>query len=315
MLMFARMIALLVGTACGLVWFVSSLPLLARLNGAASAGGQADTTLLWLLSGAGVALCIWFYRYLQRVQRDRDEAEAADALRHARFTAAGRPLLLGLASVGVVALCALGLKLSLDKGHWPMATFAGGLLLLFLLVSYEIVRQWLRPGPMLTMDQRGIEHAMYGLIPWDDVIGLSLQQIKVQYSTQSTLMLGVRAPQRYIAQAPLIMRLRKRGWRRDPPAFGTLEIGLNALNRKPELIHRAAMALRTRASSPLLAHWHSAMTTHQVDTFLEMQALSGSLQSLPDDAAPEQIEAIVQRMTSLAPYIDRAAQEGLSQVK
>lgn len=311
MIKFARLLALLVGAVCALLLFVYSLPLLSRLTGDASSGGPEGIWLWWLASGVGVALCIGFYRYVQRVERQRDEIDAADALRQARFTASGRPLLLGFATVGMCAMCTLALVLGIDAGDWPMAALSCGLLLPFLLASYEIGRQALRPGPMLAMDGRGIEHALYGFIPWGDVVGLCLQTSQVRYSTISNLMLGVRTPQRYIAQTSWLYRWQKRGWVRQPPAFGTLQIGLNLLDKKPELIHRAAVALRERVATPMLAHWHPAMTEHQVRTFLEMQALSDDLQTVRDDS-PAQMEALLQRVTAMQPDLDRATQDGLA---
>lgn len=318
MLMFARFVALLVGSVFGLLLLMYSMLLLAP-GGNGPTKGNDGLGFWWSLSGIAMAVCFWFYRRVQRVelerQQRRDEAEFADAARYSRFTAEGRPLALGLGMFGAIAMFGIGLKLAIDKSHWPMAGLAGLLLLFFLLAGLEICRQLLRPGPMLTIDGRGIEHAMYGLIPWEDIIGLCLQQTDTRYSRISNLMLGVRAPQRYRARTPWLHRLQKRAWRRRPPAFGTLPIGLNTLNQKPALIHQIATILQSRAATPLLAQWHPAMTEQQVRTLLDMQSLADDLHGIPGDAVPEQMEAIMARMSALGPDIDRAARDSLDSAK
>jgi hypothetical protein len=156
---------------------------------------------------------------------------------------------------------------------------------------------------MLRMDASGIEHALYGPIPWTEVVGLQLHEMQVRYSTQYTLLLGVREPLRYLRNAPPLTRCLQARRLRDNPAYGALPIGLNVLGKDPKLVYDAALALRRANGAPLLQHWHQRMDAREVSTWLrsqetaeEMRRLTAEMEALPANPSPERVAALDAKM-------------------
>ncbi|UWX04204.1 hypothetical protein H1235_02390 [Pseudoxanthomonas sp. NC8] len=184
-----------------------------------------------------------------------------------------------------------------------MAPVSFALLTVFLLLGWQVVRQVLRPGPMLRMDARVIDHAQYGPIPWGNVVGMELQSIRVRHSTQYTLMLGVRGARRYLRNAPPLARWLQGRRMRGDDDLAALPIPLNLLEKSPDLIHRSALALRQRHDAPFLEDWHHRMEQREVEALLRMQDLDREhddileeLRALPADAGPERIAALDARV-------------------
>lgn len=174
--------------------------------------------------------------------------------------------------------------------------------------ALDMAHQVLRPGPMLVLDARGIQHAMYGLMPWGEVIGLALRRRHVNGTTIGILHVGVRRPDRYLINASLLKRWSKRKLLRETPRFGALEIPLNPLNKSAELIHETAQALRTRVSPPALTFWYPEMEPAQVETILDMDRMDRELRALGPDPTPSQVADHAQSVKELQPRIEAAAQ-------
>lgn len=235
-----------------------------------------------------------------REQRNREEL---DSVRHQRaFEASGSPWMPILFAL-LLLLFGFGVYAGWSKDRPDMALLSAALLLLFLFLGSELLHQALRPGPMLRIDARGIEHALYGRIPWSEVVGLQLHSVRIRYSTQYTLFLGVRRPLRYLREAPPMTRWLQGMRLRGDPAYGALPIGLNVLGKDPQLIYQAALALQRASGAPLLAHWHQRMDAREVSTWLrsqeatdEMRRLTEEMEALPRDPSPEQIAAFDAKM-------------------
>jgi heme/copper-type cytochrome/quinol oxidase subunit 2 len=263
-------------------------------------GGNAEAILAILVAMLAVALLA--LRVLAKMREQRNREELASVRHQHAFEASGSP---GMPILFVLMLLLFGFGIyhGITKDKPGMAILGAGLVLLFLFLGSELVRQALRPGPMLRMDASGIEHALYGPIPWTEVVGLQLHEMQVRYSTQYTLLLGVREPLRYLRNAPPLTRWLQARRLRDNPAYGALPIGLNVLGKDPKLVYDAALALRRANGAPLLQHWHQRMDAREVSTWLrsqetaeEMRRLTAEMEALPANPSPEQVAALDAKM-------------------
>jgi hypothetical protein len=126
----------------------------------------------------------------------------------------------------------------------------------------------LRPGPMLRMDAHGIDSALYGPIPWSEVIGLELER--------NILFLGLREPRRYLKNAPLWLRLAQVRQLRKNSVYGTLPVSLTDLSKDAQSIYKAAFALRQRHESPLIEYWYRGMDDGEIHAWLQMREIGKS---------------------------------------
>ena len=295
MLKFGRMLMLIVAIVAGF----AILALAVRWSQADHAGRVPSYLAIW---AAILCVSLLARHWLGQLQQSNDR-EALDAVRRGQaFEAGGNPWMLVLFAL-VLLLFGFGVYGGIAKGNPGMTALSAALVLLFLVFGGEIVRQLLRPGPMLRMDARGIEHALYGRIPWNEVIGLQLQSVRIRYSTQYTLFLGVCEPLRYLRNAPPLTRWLQGRRLRDNPAYGALPIGLNILGKDPKLVYDSALALRRANAAPMLEHWHQRMDAREVATWLQRQELSDGMrrlqeemETLPRDPTPEQVAAFDAKM-------------------
>lgn len=309
-----RMLSLVVGSIAGFCLLLFSLPYALRATEPAHRL-PPGLGIKWLSCALLLALSIYAYVALGRLLRERERSDLEAVERLSRFEADGRPALHGLMSLALAALMAFGAWAGARDGQWAMAALCAAVFVLFLAGIVGWARQMLRPGPLLAMDHQGLRHAMFGVIPWGDVVGLSLREVQTRYVKASTLHLGVRMPHRFLAQAPWLVRWGKRDWQRTRPEYGTLDIPLNALDRKPRLVHEAALALRRKVADPLLPHWHPAMSPQQVATFVDMQRLHAELEDAGSDTDIPRMEALMQRMTAMQPRIDSALGQEVRRAK
>lgn len=312
MLSLGRFVFLFAATLCGLITLVFTI---------AEIGGHRGSEVVDVLFALGCALSIAGYIWLGRKQQARLYAIREAALREGVLEAGVRawaPLLLALMLLGLgfAALAAF------NKGNMIMAAVfaAGGLFLLVALGEYA--RRLLRPGPTLRIDTQGIDHAMFDLIHWRDVIGLHLQSITIRSTTQHSLHIGVRNPLRNIARLPLFKRGQRRKWERDNAAYGSVAIPLNALDVDARLIHDTALNLRQRHPAPLLAHWHPQMDAGGIDVLLrqaqttaEIVRTHQQLQANPQQAAVLQarLDALRASEQSQCPHTDAAIGKSIQQ--
>ncbi len=328
-------VALLVVMALsGLLLLVSSLPWLSYLLHDAPLPTRrlGELAAATLGSAAILGSAIWLYwlldRYRQRTREQRRQAHAAarlDAIqRDAVFEARGSrlwPLLL----LPLLAVFGFGTVAAAKDGRWDIAAISLAMSLLLLLAGWQLLHQLLRPGPLLRMDATAIDHALYGPIPWTDVIGIQLQSMQTRAGATHTLMLGVRGAKRYLDNASAPARWLYGRKRHGSGDIGTLTIPLGPLAEDPELIQQTARAFRERAAAPFLPFWYDQMGAHEIDTALSMQALTDEMAAMPSlrrDATPAQIAAfearghsLLERQQALLPELGAVAQTHLQQAR
>lgn len=299
MLKLGRFAAWAVALAAGLGVLVNTMPWLAwRRDGSAMPPGTEARWLAFALAlGAALAALHW----MRGMQRARN-AEELRAVRGGRAFEAQAGMGWFLLVLPVAALFAFGAWAGAHKGELGMALGSFGLLALIVLLGGEIVRQVLRPGPMLRMDDQGIDHALYGAIPWSEVVGMDLQVIKSRYSTHHVLMLGVRGAARYLRNAPPLTRWLK-SRRARGGGVGALGLPLDLLAKDAGLVYEAARAFRARVDAPFLEHWNSRMDAREVDALLRMRTLAEEsgriveeLRALPAEGGPASLAALELRL-------------------
>lgn len=219
----------------------------------------------WLVAGVCVSVGAgWLYRHAGMVEAQAVRDQTDDAVGRGRLVASGRLFAPLLALLVIGGMLVTGVFLVIQKQQWGHAVLIGAVAVLLIVAAFDLLRQALRPGPMLTLDAAGIEHGAYGRIPWSDVVSIWHQRTRVRASTIHVLQVKVRDPVRYLDGAPLFFRWGKRDWRKSPPATGELQIALNVLDRPPETIAAVAQALHGRsgaaATMPSMPVPHPSLT-------------------------------------------------------
>lgn len=255
MYLFYRAIALVAIALFGGMAFVHGIAL------AGSHGGNGQWA--WVIGGmCAVAGSVWLFRHAGIAETRHLRDVSSRALRDGRLSARARLFAPMLAVLVFAGMLAVGALLGLEKRDWLVMALAAACAVLLLLVVFDLLRQVLRPGPMLTLDAAGVEHGAYGRIPWPQVLSLRHEERRVRATAIHVLHLKVRDPVRYLDRAPLFFRLGKRDWRRSPPAAGELPIALNVLDCPPRAVVETAMRLHARAR----AHAMVASTFAQLDS-------------------------------------------------
>ena len=281
MLKLGRFVMLVVAVAAGIGVLINTLPWLSwRQDGTPMPTG---TETRWVLFALGLGAALLARHLIGQMQRARNADELESLKDGSTFEARGGLGWLPLNAL-LAVLCALGTWFSVRKDEWGMAAMAFVLLVLFVLVTWQTVRHLLRPGPMLRMDVQGIDHALYGPIPWSDVVGISLATIKMRYGQkQHTLQLGVRGARRYMRNAPPLTRWLQSGRLKSTYGVGALFIPLDPLSKDAELIHQSALALRAQHDAPFLKFWTPDMDAQEVGALLRMTALNEESERLTAD--------------------------------
>lgn len=267
------------------------------------AGGHAvGDWVLWAGCAGCLTLCVIFVRFVAKAQKaahlEKSDALFADAMATGRFEARGRSMLIP----GCIAFGIFGAGMlygGIVTAEFWFAAIGAASLLFGTFGAYEVMRQLLRAGPMLTLDRDGIDHAMYGRIPWREVLGIHLEQVETRYTTLSTLHLGVERPYRFVHRAPLLLRLIKRAWKRQQPDYGGLSIGLNSVSPDPELIHRIAMEFRDGVHPARMLHWHPRMSDAQLAPLLKLKALNEEMNAAGHAATEAQVAEFIERAKNL----------------
>jgi hypothetical protein len=268
-----------------------------------------------LACALGALACRLGYVRLKATIAERD-AQAIAALAHAsRFEASGRGIWLGLLFVPLIAMFGFGLFAALREGRIGMVLLCSVLLLAFLLAGAELMRQALRPGPMLAMDLRGIDHATFGRIPWGDVIGLNHSTVTVRHSTQHFLDIGVRTPHRFYDQLSWVLRLKHRKWESRTARYGALKVPLNMLSKPPEVIYGAAVQFRGKVDAPWLEAWFEKMTPQSIDTMLALQDVHRDTVRATDAGDMAAAQDALERWKALQPAVDRHVEETVAKVR
>lgn len=281
MLKLGRFVMLVVAVAAGIGVLINTLPWLDwRQDGTPMPSG---TETRWVLFALGLGAALLARHWINQTQRARNADVVASLKDGGTFEARGGVGWLPLHAVLVVLFAWLAWS-GARAGEWDGAVFACALLVPFLLAAWKIIRNLPRPGPMLRMDEQGIEHVLYGLIPWSDVVGISLETFKTRYAPrQYMLQLGVRGAPRYMRNAPPLTRWLREGQLRSTHGVGALSIPLNPLEKDPDLIHDSAVALRALHDAPFLPYWTSDMDAQEVGALLRMTALNEESDRLTAD--------------------------------
>ncbi len=120
--------------------------------------------------------------------------------------------------------------------------------------GWQFLRWALQRGPAMSMDMRGLRHVMFGTIPWQDIVGISMRTVSINGRTQHTLVLGLHQPHRFVHDLPVFARWKYRKWQQDQPKYGDIDLPIDNLDRKPEVVLAAAQAMlhRQHPSAPAL---------------------------------------------------------------
>ncbi|MFA6985911.1 MAG: hypothetical protein WC213_06860 [Arenimonas sp.] len=175
------------------------------------------------------------------------------------------------------------------------------MILLPIILVFLTIEAQFRPGmATLVMDGFGLDHALFGPIRWDQIRGIHLRQMQMRNTTQNTLHLSVLKPGRYLEQGRWwqTMFLSKK---RTEAAIGDIVFNLNVLDRRPELVHKAAVELRSRANPPMVANWYPGMPEELIASQRETQASFQRLDQIGSDLgagrlSPEQADAEMTRV-------------------
>ena len=253
------------------------------------------------LFAAGVLGMVFCWRRGKRLEAEH-EAEL-DTLR--RFTgsqleASARP---------IRQVLALGLFAALAAGFTAAFLHSGGDLflgflslacaLMFALMVPMVMSHYRRGRPALRLDGRGVDHVWFGEVPWSDVHGILHKQFTFKQTTVHSLLLGVSQPGRYLARMPRIARFMTGKWSLPRGRFGTIEIGLNPLDKDPLLVVNAAQALRERVSPAPLSYWHPALDDESIAIGLETEYLGQNPDRLPEDEILRRMEALQPRLQAM----------------
>jgi hypothetical protein len=241
---------------------------------------------------ACVAMSIGSFVAFRRVRalvkvRDAQELEALRTL--TRFEADGRPVTQGLVLLIVTVALVMSAFSTYERHAWPAFSLTLALLLLCSGGVVGFLRLATQPEPMLLMDARGFAHKTMGRIPWSEIIGFRHDVRHANNNKFHRLVIGIRSPHRYLDGMSWFWRLRKRAWRTDRPRYGAIEIPLNMLGQRPEVIVEAARQFRRRAPEPWVETWNETLSDQDLDTLLS--ASSGG-------TITPQMEAAVARGTN-----------------
>ena len=236
------------------------------------------------------------YVKLGEAVRKQESVELAQVRDVTRFEVAGRPMLTVLLGFMLAAMGAFGSYAAANNHRWDIFAASALLFVVFAWVFFQSLSIAMRNRPMITMDQQGIDHLVLGRFPWSEVIGMRHDTRTFRNRTVHRLMLGLRSPHRYLDQLPWMLRWQKRAWRDSRPRYGVIEIPLNMLGKRPEVIFEAARQLRARNAAPWLEHWHEQFSAQDIDGFLATQEDMRIAQAAAERGSFVEAEAAMRRI-------------------
>lgn len=241
-------------------------------------------------------VCRRLWLHLGERIAESDRQEVADLQRMSRFEASHRPVLLIGAMVALIPLAFWSLYTGLRPGGDLLLLLCGIVLVPFVLfASFELVRLSMRPGPMLSMDARGLDYAAFGTIAWDDIAGIEMYTVTIRRHEQHVLDLAVRARPRYFEQLSWMWKLKHRAWRGGRMRWVLLSIPLNALNQRPELIVEAARHFRAKSPAPLFRQWSRHLDFAFAESMAKMDEVTRDLERAAESGDFAAAEAIMRR--------------------
>lgn len=250
----------------------------------------------------GVIACYQRSKKLKEAVAAEAAAEiAAEVFAGNRFEANARRWMSGLiVLIGVIPLFAMYIAMVARPFNVLMFAIATSFLVLIVFVFLTIEAQF-RPGrATLAMDGFGLDHALFGPIRWDQIRGIHLRQMRMRHATQNTLHLSVLKPGRYLEQGRWWQKMFLSKKRREA-AIGDIVIPLNVLDRPAELVHKAAVDLRSRVNPPMVANWYPGMPEEVIASQRETEASFQRLDQIGSELeagrlTPEQADAEMTRV-------------------
>ena len=301
---------------------VMALPLATLLlDGTALPAGHDGRSLRWLLATALLWL-LWLGT--RQWQAARNKALHQALARGEGLQATARPGMF-LFLVGLLAVIAVGTVHALARGKLGIGLGGLGVTLLLAISLWSLLWQVAQPGPILRMDHKLIDHALFGPIPWTSVIGIELESIRHRYGQSHHLCLGVRQAEifRNRANAPTRWLLRRTAGDKPAAATGTLRLPLNLVDADPQRVLEAARHCHacSGAHAVALPGWQPDIGEAELAMLGELQRnkrdheqLMLLLDSLPADPSPAQLDALNQAIAARRPLNVDALKQGRQQM-
>lgn len=300
--------------ACAIVIGCGVVAALGHVHAAmTSPTAMNPAVLLPALAAITLGAMGWRWSQLQDARRDAaTEARHADAAGSSFEADAKRSWAANTFQAAMVAISIAATASLARDGYWLIATgmLAAAWVFAFALLARLQLR--LRPGPMLMLNAHALHHALFAPIPWQEIIGIELQQSVYQGRQQQLLHLGVRQPWRFIAPTPMLLKV-VHGfflWQRRRPDYGVLTVPLDALHALPAHVYQQVLTYRQRIDAPLLSCWHHTMSAIEVETGIALQALQRRLDAVESGVAGSgAIDAIRLEMARLSPRLQASTQK------
>lgn len=232
--------------------------------------------ILFILSGIiGVIACS---RALSKMRKDKIALSAVQPL--PEIICAGiswkYKLLAALLLLFTIACIYGSTKSWPDTESTLILASLGSLLGFFLYIFYT---QFDRDGETLRLDNAGIKHIWYGRVPWNEIVGISMQTMVNRGVTTHVLYLGLIDRSRYLINVPWLVR-KMSGFSMSPKSKMALNIPLHMLNVEANIIEKVANNLRSKYQPPMAIGWHYSMTETE---FKALQEVNAKFQALDDE--------------------------------
>ncbi|MBX9400345.1 hypothetical protein K4L06_03415 [Lysobacter sp. BMK333-48F3] len=258
--------------ALGIVFGAAALPLTFNEHGLSSGHPPWLTLSLLLVCLAGVAASLIAVYRIDHPRGDELGRLTREALRRGSVSGAVHhsPGSLWQLAGGGALMAALAALAWRPGSHSTSvffglcaALFAGGAILL---------RRANRTPRELRIDAAGIHSPDYGLIAWEDVVGLRRHYLEAFGAQSEALQVCLRDPGRYIARLPAWQQrhheLEAASLRRYAPVL----IPLDSHRIPADLAYATAVSLRRRAVPPFVNDWEPRMDDAEIAEYLEARS-------------------------------------------
>lgn len=215
------------------------------LFGLIALAARGASALVLLAMATGVAMVAWAWW----IDRPRPSPLAGDAFPAPHLPLEVRVAPRKLAGFGVLILflgCVLGFgalaALRVPQPGWIALLIGSGLAGWFMFAG-------LRNQPLLRLESRGLTHRGLGFIPWSEIEGIRVDNIRASNTDSNLLVLRLRDPERYMAQASWWQRA---GLKRSK----LVSVQLNFIDVDPLVLFEAATRWRGAIEPPALTSWN-----------------------------------------------------------
>ncbi|MEO8000913.1 MAG: hypothetical protein ABI644_03480 [Arenimonas sp.] len=252
----------LLGLACLFAAFYGLLLFVNELRGSAS---PVKLISFGLLMPAGILAVIACNKKAKQITMDHENQLSASVLRSHRFEANikhWKILLLMMILLPILLLFPyiVLMSKSVSIGSILLALFC----LLLAAGMLNLLLSYFRSGKStLVIDNTGVDFVWFGRIPWDQIQGIFLQEIRTRYSKQYLLMLYVTKPCRYMDGLPLMRKIFITKKYRNA-VTGAVGIPLNLFDQPANVIHKAALHFQGKTNLPLISLWNPLMSSERI---------------------------------------------------